>query len=94
MTYDTFSDGPAHVFVKILSVKCVLNLVKIHLEVIKRLSGNEILTSIKGHTSVTYWRKMTSNNPSLELANINGMQNSVRIHAFVLKILSGNEIPT
>ena len=33
------------------------------------LSGNEILISIKGHNSVTNWRKMTGNNLNLGLVN-------------------------
>ena len=39
--------------------------------VLKILSGNEILTSIKGHNSVTNLRKMTGNNPNQDLVNIN-----------------------
>ena len=39
--------------------------------VFKILSGNEILTSIKGHNSVTNVQKMTDNNPTLDLVNIN-----------------------
>ena len=31
--------------------------------------GNEILTSIKGHNSVKILRKMTGNNPKLDLVN-------------------------
>ena len=34
------------------------------------LSGNENLTSIKGHNSVTNMRKTTGNNPNLDLVNI------------------------
>ena len=53
----------------------------------------EILTSIKGHSSVTYFRKMTGNNPILDLVNINKyIQNLVKFCPFVLKILSGNKI--
>ena len=33
------------------------------------LSGNEILTSINGHNSVKILRKMTGNNPKLDLVN-------------------------
>ena len=36
---------------------------------LKILSGNEILTSIKGHNSVKILRKMTGNNPKLDLVN-------------------------
>ena len=35
------------------------------------LSGNENLTSIKGHNSVTNLRKMKGKNPNLDLVNIN-----------------------
>ena len=37
--------------------------------VLKILSRNEILTQIKGHNSVTNLRKMTGNNPNLDLVN-------------------------
>ena len=37
--------------------------------VLKILSGNEILTSIKGRNSVKNLRKMTGNNPKLDLVN-------------------------
>ena len=35
------------------------------------MSGNEILTPIKGHYSVTNLRKMTENNTNPDLVNIN-----------------------
>ena len=38
--------------------------------VLKILSGNEILTSIKGHNSVKILRKMTGNNPKLDIVNV------------------------
>ena len=44
---------------------------KIYLLVLKILSRNENLTSIKGHNSVTNLRKVTGNNPKLDLVNIN-----------------------
>ena len=34
------------------------------------MSGNEILTSIKGRNSVKILRKMTGNNPKLGLVNV------------------------
>ena len=37
--------------------------------VLKILSGNKILTSIKGRNSVKILRKMTGNNPKLDLVN-------------------------
>ena len=47
------------------------NLVKFYHFVIKILSENEKVKSIKGHNSVTNLRKMTNNNPNLHLVNIN-----------------------
>ena len=47
------------------------NFVKFYQFVLKILSGNEILTSVKGHNSVTNLKKMTSNHPNLDLVNIN-----------------------
>ena len=38
--------------------------------ILKILSGNEILKSIKGHNSVKILRKMTGNNPKLYLVNV------------------------
>ena len=48
---------------------CIQNLVRFCQFVLKILSGNEILTSIKGHNSVKILRKMTGNNPKLGLVN-------------------------
>ena len=48
---------------------CTQNLVGFCLFVLKLLSGNEILTSIKGRNSVKILRKMTGNNPKLDLVN-------------------------
>ena len=36
----------------------------------KILSGNKILTSIKGHNSVKILQKMRGNNPKLDLVNV------------------------
>ena len=47
------------------------NLVKFYHFVIKILSENEKVKSIKGHNSVTNLRKMTNNNLNLHLVNIN-----------------------
>ena len=49
---------------------CIQNLVGFCQFVLKILSGNEILMSIKGHNSVKIWRKMTGNNPKLDLVNV------------------------
>ena len=48
---------------------CIKNLVGFCQFVLKILSGNEILTSIKGRNSVKILRKMTGNNPKLDLVN-------------------------
>ena len=48
---------------------CIQNLVGFCQFVLQILSGNEILTSIKGHNSVKILRKMTGNNPKLDLVN-------------------------
>ena len=48
----------------------IQNLVRFCHFVLKLLSGNEILTSIKGRNSVKTWQKMTGNNPLLDLVNV------------------------
>ena len=48
---------------------CIQNLVRFCLFVLKILSGNKILTSIKGRNSVIILRKMTGSNPKLDLVN-------------------------
>ena len=48
---------------------CIQNLVGFCQFVLKILSGNEILMSIKGRNSVKILRKMTGNNPKLDLVN-------------------------
>ena len=49
---------------------CIQNLVRFCQFFLKILGGNEILTSIKGHNSVKILRKMTGNNPKLDLVNV------------------------
>ena len=49
---------------------CTQNLVRFCRFVHKILSGNEILTSIKGRNSVKILRKMMGNNPKLDLVNV------------------------
>ena len=49
---------------------CIQNLVRFCQFVLKILSGNEILTSIKGRNSVKILRKMTGNIPKLDLVNV------------------------
>ena len=46
-------------------------LVKFCLLVVKILSGNEILTSIKGRNSVANLRNLTLYNPNLDIINVN-----------------------
>ena len=48
---------------------CIQNKVRFCQFVLKILSGNKILTSIKGCNSVKILRKMTGNNPKLDLVN-------------------------
>ena len=50
---------------------CIQNLVKFCLLVLKILSGNEILTSIKGRNSVANLRNLMFYNPNLDLINVN-----------------------
>ena len=49
---------------------CIQNLVGFCQLVLKLLSGNEILTSIKGRNSVKILQKMTGSNPKLDLVNV------------------------
>ena len=49
---------------------CIQNLVRFCRFVLKILSGNEILTSIKGRNYVKILRKMTGNNTKLDLVNV------------------------
>ena len=49
---------------------CIQNLVGFCQAVLKILSGNEILTPIKGRNSVKILQKMTGNNPKLDLVNV------------------------
>ena len=60
---------------------CTQNLVRFCQFVLKILSGNEILTSIKGCNSVKILRKMTGNNPKLDLVNVD-------VHTKFVQILS------
>ena len=49
---------------------CIQNLDRFCQFVLNILSGNEILTSVKGRNSVKILGKMTGNNPKLDLVNI------------------------
>ena len=73
---------------------CIQNLVKFCPLVLKILSGNEILTSIKGRNSVANLRNWTLYNPNLDTINVNVFTKLVKFFPLVLKILSGNEILT
>ena len=48
----------------------IQNLVGFCQFILKILSGNKILTSIKGRNSVKILRKMMGNNPKLDLVNV------------------------
>ena len=52
-------------------VMCIQNLVKFCPLVLKILSGNELLRSIKGRNSVANLRNLTLYNPNLDLINVN-----------------------
>ena len=55
------------------------NFVKFHQLFLKILSGNEILTSIKGHNSVINLQKLMHKNPKVGLVNINAYAKSSQI---------------
>ena len=48
---------------------CIQNLVGFCQFILKILSGNEILMSIKGRNSIKILQKITGNNPKLDLVN-------------------------
>ena len=50
---------------------CIQNLVKFCPFIFKILSGNEILTSIKGRNSVANLRNLAFYNPNLDIINAN-----------------------
>ena len=49
---------------------CIQNLVRFFQFVLKILSGNEILTSIKGRNSIKILQKTTGNDPKLDHVNV------------------------
>ena len=49
---------------------CIQNLVRFCLFVLEILSVNKILTSIRGRNSVKILRKMTGNDPKLDVVNV------------------------
>ena len=75
---------------------CIQNLVLFcHLVlVLKLLSKNQILTSIKGRNSVANLRKTKIYNTNLDLVTDNVYTTLVSFCQFVLKILSKNQILT
>ena len=60
---------------------CIQNLVRFFQFVHKILSGNKILTSIKGRISVKILQKMTGNNSKPDLVNVD-------VHTNIGQILS------
>ena len=72
----------------------IQNLVLFCQLVLKKLSKNQILTSIKGRNSVANMRKTKIYNTNLDLVNDNVLQSLVSFCQFVLKILSKNQILT
>ena len=70
------------------------NWIKFHRIIHKIMSGNEILTITNGHNSVVNLRKLTRNNPILDLLRSIHMQTLIIFHQFVHKILRGNETLT
>ena len=71
---------------------CIQNLVLFCQFILKILSKNRILTSIKGSNSVANFQKAKIYNISIDLVNDNVFTNLVSFCLFVLKILSKNEI--
>ena len=71
---------------------CIQNLVLFCQFVLKILSKNRILTSIKGSNSVAHLQKTKIYNTNIDLVNDNGLQSLVSFSQFVLKILSKNQI--
>ena len=49
---------------------CIQNLVRFRQFVLKILSGNKILTLIKGRNSIKILRKMTGYNPKLDVVTV------------------------
>ena len=72
---------------------CIQNLVLFCQFVLKILSKNQILTSIKGSNSVANLQKTMIYNTNIDLVNDNVfLQSLVSFCQFVLKILSKNQI--
>ena len=72
----------------LLMLMCIQILVKFCPFVLKILSGNEILTLIKGCNSAANLRKMALYNPNLDLINCNvNIQNLVKFCPLVSRYL-------
>ena len=71
---------------------CIQNLVLFCQFVLKILSKNRILTSMKGSNSVANLQKKKIYNTTIDLVNDNGLQSLVSFCQFVLKKLSKNQI--
>ena len=73
---------------------CIQNLVLFCQFILKILSKNQFLASIKGRNTVANLRKTIIYNTKVDLVNDNVYKNLVSIRQFVLKILSKNQILT
>ena len=74
-------------------IMCIQNLVSICLFLLKILSENQILTSIKGHNSVANLRKTMIYNTNVSLVNDNvytkfGLNRSIRFRDIEQKLNS------
>ena len=61
-------------------------------ELLRILSVNVILTSIKGHNSLTNLRKLTANNPNLDLVSINSYIKFGEIQSICSQDIERNDI--
>ena len=73
---------------------CIQNLVLFCQFVLKILSKNQILMSIKGRNSLAYLRKTTIYNTKVDLVDDNVFTKFGLNRSFVLKILNKNSILT
>ena len=73
---------------------CIQNLVSFCQFVLKILSKNRILSSIKGSNSVANLQKTKIYDTNIDIVNDNVYKNLVTICLFFLKILSKNQILT
>ena len=70
---------------------CIQNLVKFCPFFVKILSGNEILTPIKGRNLLTNLQKKTHNNTNVDLINIDLYTKFSQNMSIYFKIMSGKE---